>query len=80
MFRLLSFEERMYSISISRYISHHGNGAQVTSKMGFLKSVLSATENYSKKTGFRSNKSRHCAYITYSVKICFLELLSVPTC
>ena len=30
-----------------------------------------ATENYSKKTGSPSNKSRHCAYIIYSVKTWF---------
>ena len=31
------------------------------------------TENYSKKTGFRSNKSRHCAFIIYSVKTRFFK-------
>ena len=29
------------------------------------------TENYSKKPYFRSNKSRHCAYIIYRVKTRF---------
>jgi len=35
--------------------------------------VVQATENYSKKPGFRSNKSRHCAYIIYSVKTRFFK-------
>ena len=34
------------------------------------------TMNYPKKTGFNLYESRHCAYITYSVKTCFY--LSVP--
>ena len=29
------------------------------------------TENYSKKTGFRSNQSRHCTFIIYRVKTQF---------
>ena len=33
----------------------------------------SDTENYSKKPGFRSNKTRHCAYIIYSVKTQFFN-------
>ena len=39
------------------------------------------TENYSKKTGFRPNKSRHCAYMIYSVKTRFFkrEMLFVYT-
>ena len=32
-----------------------------------------ATENSSNKTVFRSNKSRHCAYIIYSVKTRFFK-------
>ena len=39
--------------------------------------LLSHTENYSKKPGFCSNKSRHCAYIIYSVKTWFSKNLSV---
>ena len=31
------------------------------------------TENYSKKTGFRPKKSRHCAYIIYRVKTRFFK-------
>ena len=33
--------------------------------------------NYLKKTGFNLYQSRHCAYITYSVKTWFLKILSV---
>ena len=33
--------------------------------------------NYPKKTGFNLYESRHCAYITYSVKTWFLKNLSV---
>ena len=33
--------------------------------------------NYPKKTGFNLYQSRHCAYITYSVKTWFLKILSV---
>ena len=36
-----------------------------------------ATMNYIKKTGFNLYQSRHRAYITYSVKSCFLKILSV---
>ena len=32
-----------------------------------------ATENYSKKIGFRSNKLRHCVYVIYSVKTRFFK-------
>ena len=32
----------------------------------------------SKKTGFNLYQSRHCAYITFSVKTRFLKILSVP--
>ena len=35
------------------------------------------TMNYPKKTGFNLNHSRHCSYITYSVKTWFLKILSV---
>ena len=37
------------------------------------KTFSRATKNYSKKTGFRSNKLRHCAYIIYSMKTRFLK-------
>ena len=33
--------------------------------------------NYSKKTGFNLYQSRHCAYLTYSVKTWFLKILYV---
>ena len=33
--------------------------------------------NYPKKTRFNLYQSRHCAYITYSVKTWFLKILSV---
>ena len=33
--------------------------------------------NYPKKTGFNLYQSRHCAYITYTVKTWFLKILSV---
>ena len=33
--------------------------------------------NYPKKPGFNLYASRHCAYITYSVKTWFLKSLSV---
>ena len=36
-----------------------------------LNNVTQDTENYSKKTSFRSFKSRHCAYIIYRVKTRF---------
>ena len=36
--------------------------------------IFICTENYSKKRGFRSNKSRHCAYIIYSVKTRFFKI------
>jgi len=35
------------------------------------------TVNYPKKPGFNLYQSRHCAYITYSVKTWFLKILSV---
>ena len=35
------------------------------------------TMNYPKKTSFNLYQSRHCAYITYSVKTWFLKILSV---
>ena len=35
--------------------------------------------NYPKKPGFSLYQSRHCAYITYSVKTWFLTNLSVCT-
>ena len=35
------------------------------------------TMNYPKKPGFNMYQSRHCAYITYSVKTWFLKNLSV---
>ena len=35
------------------------------------------TMNYPKKTGFNLYESRHCAYITYSVKTWFFKNLSV---
>ena len=37
----------------------------------------SHTMNYPKKKGFNLYQSRHCAYITYSVKTWFLKILSV---
>ena len=33
--------------------------------------------NYTKKPDFNLYQSRHCAYITYSVKTWFLKVLSV---
>ena len=33
--------------------------------------------NYHKKPGFNLNQSRHCAYVTFSVKTWFLKILSV---
>ena len=33
--------------------------------------------NYTKKLGFNLYQSRHCAYITYSVKTWFLKILTV---
>ena len=33
--------------------------------------------NYPKKPGFNLYQSRHCAYITYSVKTWFLKILSL---
>ena len=36
-----------------------------------ITNVLCDTENYSKNTGFRSNKSRHCTFIIYRVKTRF---------
>ena len=36
--------------------------------------------NYPKKTGFNLYESRHCAYITYSVKTWVLKNLSVYVC
>ena len=33
--------------------------------------------NYPKKTGFNLYQSRHCAYMTYSVKTWFFKILSV---
>ena len=35
------------------------------------------TMNYPKKTGLNLYQSRHCAYITYSMKTWFLKNLSV---
>ena len=39
---------------------------------------MSGTENYSIKPGFRSNKSRHYAYIIYSVKTRFFKRDMLP--
>ena len=33
--------------------------------------------NHPKKPGFNLYQSRHCAYVTYSVKTWFLKILSV---
>ena len=42
-----------------------------------VQNLLLNTMNYAKKTGFNIYESRHCAYITYSVKTWFLKNLSV---
>ena len=46
----------------------YGSGCTHHSKLSFTENITYATENYSKKNRFRSHKSRHCAYILYSVK------------
>ena len=42
-----------------------------------IKITLRDTMNYPKNPGFKLNQSRHCAYITYNLKNCFLKILSV---
>ena len=56
------------------------SGRTIDKKLVFVGGVPEAyktTMNYHKKTGFNLNQSRHCAYVTFSVKTWFLKILSV---
>ena len=45
--------------------------------LGRRSGCLPSTTNYPKKIGFNLYQSRHCAYITYSLKTWFLKNVSV---